>query len=101
MGEGPKGDYQDIDPKEKEVGQKVLAFIKVERLGNEGLASTLETTDGIRLDQAGVEISTVDGKMKITLKIIGGTEEGRRELLKAVTKYVVTKVGQEIEVELE
>lgn len=99
MAEGTKGDYGDIDPKEQEVWQKVTDFIKISELDNQGLVSTLETTDGINLSEVGVSVNKREGKIVVSLRVDQGTDEGKGKILEAVRKYVRTKVSPEVEVE--
>jgi hypothetical protein len=92
---GP-GPQPEITKEEQGLWQEITDFIKKQdtegaRLGNEGLASTLETVDGIDLKKVRVAVKIVNEVPQI--KIITGAEnsKGKDQLRKAIVDFIVGK----------
>lgn len=85
------GEYGDVSKEQEAIWQQISNFIKVDRLEDEGLASTLETTEGIDLSKVQVAVEMVDGVPKIKVIVEGGTNEGKKYLQKKIIGFIVDK----------
>ncbi len=93
----------EITKREEEIWQEITDFIKKQgtdgvRLGNEGLASTVETLSEINLDKIKVSVNVVNEVPKINIVIGDGTQEGKRLIEKAIIDFVVDRYP-EVEIE--
>lgn len=86
----------EITKREEEIWQEITDFVKSQDIGgarmdNEGLASTVETVDEIRLDKISISVNIVSEIPKIKVIIGEGTLEGKQRIQKAIIDFVVDK----------
>jgi|GEM_PF-3309674 len=93
----------EITKREEEIWQEISDFVKSQDIGgarmdNEGLASTVETMDKIRLDKISISVNIVSKIPKIKVIIGEGTLKGKQQIQKAIIDFVV---GRYPEAEIE